>query len=243
MKTVYICIDDTDNIDSIGTGEILENICDRLKDEGIAEGGFVTRHQLLISDKIAYTSHNSSMCSALLTDDTEAVVRFAGEYLENNSADGSDPGLCVYEPKGSDTSFLTAFGKRAQSEVLTKDDAFNTAKLYDGEIFLSEHGGDGSGIIGALAGIGLRLTGSDGRIKGKIFPEKEGERLTCRDFCKKYGAGQAIDSETLKKIPDDETICFEAVTKAVYRDFMITIVAERRGDLYVPVPKKLKNKK
>ena len=36
-------------------------------------------------------------------------------------------------------------------------------------IHLSEHGGTGDGIIGALAGTGLRLSGNDGRFRGYHF--------------------------------------------------------------------------
>lgn len=33
---------------------------------------------------------------------------------------------------------------------------------------IAEHGGSGQGVIGALAGAALRLSGNDGRFKGKI---------------------------------------------------------------------------
>ena len=33
-------------------------------------------------------------------------------------------------------------------------------------VHLSEHGGTGQGVVGALAGIGLRISGKDGRMKG-----------------------------------------------------------------------------
>ncbi len=35
-------------------------------------------------------------------------------------------------------------------------------------VHLSEHGGTGIGVIGALAGAGLKLSGNDGRFKGKF---------------------------------------------------------------------------
>ena len=35
-------------------------------------------------------------------------------------------------------------------------------------VHLSEHGGTGQGVIGALAGAGLRLSGNDGRLKGHL---------------------------------------------------------------------------
>ncbi len=59
---LLICIDDTDDIDSRGTGEIAELLAQGLTEGGLARCGRVTRHQLLIHPDIAYTSHNSSMC-------------------------------------------------------------------------------------------------------------------------------------------------------------------------------------
>jgi len=52
-------------------------------------------------------------------------------------------------------------------------------------IHLSEHGGTGQGVIGALAGAGLRLSGNDGRFKGKLrIPSRNGTATVTeiRDF-------------------------------------------------------------
>ncbi len=59
---LLISIDDTDDADSEGTGEIAEIIADGLVGKELAAVGRVTRHQLLIHPDIAYSSHNSSMC-------------------------------------------------------------------------------------------------------------------------------------------------------------------------------------
>ncbi len=57
--------------------------------------------------------------------------------------------------------------------VISKEEAYETAAAH--LIHLSEHGGTGQGVIGALAGAGLRLTGSDGRFKGKFrIPSRNG---------------------------------------------------------------------
>ena len=58
------------------------------------------------------------------------------------------------------------FGLRGTKEVLTKEDAFSLAKQYN--MHLSEHGGTGQGIIGAIAGIGLRMSGQYGEVKGLL---------------------------------------------------------------------------
>ncbi len=240
MKKVLICIDDTDNLESVGTGELLENICSGLEAAGLGRGGFITRHQLYLSDRIAYTSHNSCMCAQAETKDVSALVSFAAAYLEEHAAPGSDPGLCVLDLEGvADTAALTVFGRRAQSEVLTKAEARALADRTG--LYLSEHGGTGDGVIGALAGVGLRLSGNDGRIRGKLFPKHAGEVLTAAEACRRYGAGQVLGEGTA--LPGETALRFDGAAKAVLRDGMVTLLAGRREGTWVLKPKEIKEKK
>jgi hypothetical protein len=76
-----------------------------------------------------------------------------------------------------------AFGYKAKTTVISKDEAYETAAIHG--IHLSEHGGTGQGVIGALAGAGLRLSGNDGRFKGKLrIPSRNGTATVTeiRDF-------------------------------------------------------------
>ncbi len=86
-------------------------------------------------------------------------------FLETRTEKGSDPGLCVAQLSDSlDGESLMDFGKAAKNRVLTKPDAYALAAKTG--VHLSEHGGTGQGVVGALAGIGLRLSGNDGRYRG-----------------------------------------------------------------------------
>ena len=233
---LLICIDDTDNLDSIGTGQLLENLCAELEKRNLAKGGFVTRHQLLIHEDIDYTSHNSSMCCALETEDAAAVTEAAKAYLEANAAPGSDPGLCILQLRsGEHYDRLTAFGRRAQTEVLKKADAYEAAGLFSETLSLTEHGGTGDGVIGALAGVGLRLSGSDGRIKGKLRPETDGEVLTAEQFCAKYGVEQIV-TESGVPLERNARILFREPTKAVLLNHKVTLVVLREGEFWLPRP-------
>lgn len=88
------------------------------------------------------------------------------KHIEKHRADGSDPGLCIVNLSDfTHEELLIDFGLRAKREVLIKEMAYQFAKEH--KIHLSEHGGTGLGVIGALAGCGLRLTGNDGRFRGK----------------------------------------------------------------------------
>ncbi len=173
---ILISIDDTDNLESPGTGVLASRIAADLESNGWGKSSFVTRHQLLVHPDVPYTSHNSAMCfSAEIKENClENVIRYSSEFLVKESAAGSDPGLCVADISGLlNSGELIGFGRSAKESVLTKEAAYELARRSG--IHLSEHGGTGHGVIGALAGVGLRLGGNDGRLRGQlVFTETGG---------------------------------------------------------------------
>ncbi|MBQ6264694.1 MAG: DNA-binding protein [Clostridia bacterium] len=239
---LFVCIDDTDNFDSIGTGELLENMMGEAAIKGLAECGFTVRYQLFIHDDIPYTSHNSSMCCSVHTDDPDALTEFCGKYLEEYSAEGSDPGLCILADNESlDYSALVDFGKRAQNEVLTKADAREAAEKFNGELHLSEHGGTGDGIIGALAGAALRAGKEEGRIKGKLQPLPGKPDWTSGEFADVFGIERFAD-ENGNEITQNLKIRFVHPTKLLYGKGQITAVIVSENGSYMPKPKIKTNK-
>jgi hypothetical protein len=218
MKTL-LCIDDTDNLESIGTGELLDNICSELEKKFNIQKSFISRHQLLVHEDIDYTSHNSSMCSELEMEDNKfhEILEYSKAYIAQNSAHGSDPGLCMVKLEGFvGKEELIAFGKSAKKMVLTKKDAYDFSKQYPHHIFLSEHGGTGDGVIGALAGCGLRLMGTDGKIKGKLLPENPNEILSVGQFAKKYNFYKVFDTELNEICPDDFMVSTDEIKAIVW---------------------------
>lgn len=181
---ILISIDDTDNLYSPGTGALASQIAADLESNGWGKSSFVTRHQLLVHPDIPYTSHNSAMCfSAEIHEDClEQVIQHSAGFLARESAPGSDPGLCVTVIKRlPENSELIRYGLSAKQEVLTKDSAYELA--HRSGIHLSEHGGSGQGVIGALAGAGLRLGGNDGRLKGQLSFTGSEAVVTVADLC------------------------------------------------------------
>lgn len=158
---LYIGIDDTDVIGSRGTGYLARQLSALLVGLGETESLGVTRHQLLVDPRIPYTSHNSSACIAVRTRrPIEEIVATAAGTLEARAAVGSDPGLCIaLRDRVSDA--VGGFGDRAKGHIVTAAEARALAIASD--IRLSAHGGSGLGIIGALAAVGLRAGGNDGR--------------------------------------------------------------------------------
>ena len=181
---ILISIDDTDNLESRGTGELASLMAAELEANGWGRCGFVTRHQLLVHPDIPYTSHNSAMCfpAEIAEGALDRVIAHAGAFLRKESAPEADPGLCVaVVDRLATPDLLLQFGRWAKETVLTKELAYALADCLG--VHLSEHGGTGQGVIGALAGAGLRLGGNDGRLKGSIRVPGDLGLLSARALC------------------------------------------------------------
>ena len=178
---VRVCIDDTGNIGSMGTGDLAEILAKTVEERGIAKCSGITRHKLFVHSEIPYTSQNSSMCFVAELAETKLgnLIRYASEFVQLASAAGSDPGLCVAAfDKIPEPAKLMAFGLKAKYQVVAKMEAYSLAKAQG--IHLSEHGGTGQGVIGALAGAGLRLIGNDGLFKGKLKLKLDDDSFSLR---------------------------------------------------------------
>jgi len=162
MKTRWLIgVDDTDNLESRGTGHLARQLGFALNDSGIAELKGVTRHQLLVHKDIPYTSHNSSACLEVLSDASfEKIQKLCAAFLIDNAAEGSDAGLCIarWEQVSEE---VESWGTSAKQRVLHFEDAPVLANKHG--IYLEGFTGTRGGIIGSLAAVGLRHAGNDGR--------------------------------------------------------------------------------
>ncbi len=166
--TVLVSIDDTDNLDSRGTGRLARAVADTLAKEYPIYG--VTRHQLFVHPDIPYTSHNSCAVIHLRTNgnaDLERIFTTAEQVMLADFIKGSDPGLAVARA-GEVAPPLIAFGKDAKCSIQTQAKARTLAKNLN--IRLKGLGGTEDGVIGAMAGLGLAVNLNDGRFlqRGKI---------------------------------------------------------------------------
>lgn len=229
MQT-FVCIDDTDSLEEKSTGKLAQAMIERIEEKGMGKCSFITRHQLYFHPAIPYTSHNSTMC--FIMEHTDNVYKplkdLAIDFLLNESAEGSDPGLCIVEmEKLKDKELLIDYGKRAKKEILTKELAYETANRLG--VHLSEHGGTGDGIIGALAGVGLRLTGNDGRIRGKIrFPLPENV-LTVKDMLNNSTIDEVRSLEG-DLISGDEKVVLGEKIKTVFLDYKEVLLIYKKFD-------------
>ncbi|MFZ5968336.1 MAG: hypothetical protein ACOYVK_14330 [Bacillota bacterium] len=229
MRT-FVCIDDTDNLETRGTGELARIMIEHIEEMGLGKCSDITRHQLYFHPDIPYTSHNSAMCFVIEhQQDIYDILRdFAVDFLVKERAEGSDPGLCIAAlEKLKDHQSLLNYGRRAKKEILTKELAYETAQNHG--IYLSEHGGTGGGVIGALAGVALRLTGNDGRFKGKVtFPMPE-STLTVKEILANSNIDkvQSLEGQLLS---DHEKIILGEKVKAVLLDHQKVLLVYSKLD-------------
>ena len=94
--TFFLSIDDTDSLNSRGTGRLARAIADTLGQEYPVTA--VTRHQLFVHESIPYTSHNS--CAVIhigptAPDQAERIFSIARRVMLEDFVEGSDPGIAL----------------------------------------------------------------------------------------------------------------------------------------------------
>jgi hypothetical protein len=166
--TFLLAIDDTDSLDSRGTGRLARAIAETLGQDYPVIA--VTRHQLFVHESIPYTSHNS--CAVIhigpcAPEHGERIFSTARDLMKGDFVEGSDPGIAIAHIREV-THEMVTFGQDAKTKVLTQEMARTLAKKCS--VRLEGLGGTEDGVIGAMAGIGLASTGNDGRFiqKGRI---------------------------------------------------------------------------
>ncbi len=223
---LLIAIDDTDNLESRGTGHCARTLAIHLQERRLAEVSGITRHQLFVHENIPYTSHNSAACLVADGEKLDEIIYICGRFLINNSAKGSDAGLCIL-PWESVTSEIERWGVAAKREVLTLENAKALAEKSN--IYLQGFTGTHGGMIGALAAVGLRKAGNDGRflmIRGmrqlmgvmrieEIFAETGVEEIVCSDN---------------KPIPPHSKILLDTWWRPILRNNKATLIVDKVND-------------
>ena len=230
---IFVCIDDTDNLEFGSTGKLAQYLIDVLENKGIGKASYITRHQLYVHDDIPYTSHNSAMCFIMECKDDQYnnIIETAIEVLLKKSEEGSDPGLCVARLEDiTDIQLIKEYGKRAKSQVLNKKIAYDMAKNLN--VHLSAHGGTGDGVIGALAGIGLRLDGNDGRIRGKVYAMNRDGYTTAREILNTTNV-KIIEGLNGENIELDQKIKLGDKVKAVFLYNTMVLLVYKKYDEYL----------
>lgn len=219
-----IGIDDTDNEFTRGTGFRTRDLTSLIHKYGLGYVYSISRHQLYVHPEIPYTSHNSSACLEVETEDIERLTAFCEEYLKKESAEGSDVGLCIASADKISERIIQ-WGHRAKKEILSQEEARFIAK--EEKIYLEGFLGTKGGIIGALAGVGLRKYGNDGRffwLSGKEIREINGIYLA--SDLSKISYFDQITSNNEQKVEPNHKIFVDEWLRPVLKNKKITIIVE-----------------
>ena len=202
-KMLFIGVDDTDIIGSVGTGRVARGIAEHLESAGAGRSRGVIRHQLLVDPRIPYTSHNSSKCILFETDkQPQELLKPCMEYMAKIFQAGSDPGICISTEEQFNSELLE-YGHLAQKEYIPKQRAVDLANRSG--ILLKELGGSGDGVIGALAAASLSIGGNDGRyVQLRGIKEIEGQ-ITVAQVKDRTDTVNVVD-ENGNPLPDMEVI-------------------------------------
>lgn len=222
---VLIGVDDTDNLESRGTGFHSRQLGNSLSESGFARPESITRHQLLVDPRIPYTSHNSSACLVveLKENRLDALANHCRKYLLEISAEGSDVGLCIAPFQTIETNpEIVEFGQRAKIEVLSKGNAEALARSAG--ILLEGLTGTHGGVIGALAAVGLRFEGNDGRhlwLPGM------------RDIEGVFTLEELLEKTTIEEVRSLDGTPVTPGSRIQVGDWLRTIMQNGRATLYV----------
>jgi hypothetical protein len=224
-----IGIDDTDNLESRGTGFRARQLGAGLASADIAITHGITRHQLLVHPAIPYTSHNSSACLDVELPQESgwpALIEFCRQYLLTQSAPGSDAGLCVTFAERIDDE-VVRFGRAAKSTVVSRDQALGLG--HRAGLHLEGLTGNHGGVIGALAAVGLRRGGQDGRfiwakgVRELSGAESVGVLLAATGI-------ESIETESGEPLPADAVIRVDPWPRPILRDHRAVLLARPTGE-------------
>jgi hypothetical protein len=222
---IFIGIDDTDTATSKGTGFLSRELAKKIESNNLGKVVNITRHQLFVSDKIKYTNRNNSACIEVLTCQKELLIKFCREIILDATGSESKP-VIVYAESNIISKNIIDFGCKAKTSVQNIKDAVKLAK--DSELIVDFLRSGKNGIIGAIAAIGLRATGNDGRViwvNGYEIKGLAGTYMVGEVYCRTHV--DAIRTADGYKVPTNASIDFDDKTiKPVFKDNTITFLVE-----------------
>ena len=227
---ILIGIDDTDTKETRGTGFNARQIGKLIEEQQLGTIEGITRHQLFFDPRIPYTSANSSACLEVECENIQVIKNCCLDYLNRIAPLGSDVGLCIHE-KDKLIDQIVDWGNRAKKEVLSQSEGRKIAN--DSKTYLRGLCGTEDGVIGALAAVGLRKGGNDGRfiwLKGKqelrdipagIYNIKELKEELYLD---------AIESMNGLQIQDSDSIYIDEWIRPVLKNHKKTLIVKQKKD-------------
>ena len=235
---IFIAIDDTDNLETMGTGRLSRLLAGHLREQGLTGPGSVTRHQLLVHPDIPYTSHNSASCiQAEGLAGIKDVFLAAKEFMLEHLHDGANPGLCLV-PANEAPPVLSDLGRRAQKEIIPLSEGYALSKTAG--ILTWRHGPTGQGIIGAMSAVGLRSTGQDGRFIELVGIRQIQGVISVAELLGRTGV-QAVATMDGQALANDEVVDTSDWVRPSLRHGRAVFLVTRENGVWKPALKRKKD--
>jgi len=157
---LLIGIDNTDNRTTRSTGFTGRHLAALIRAEklGIVHG--VTRHQLLRDEQIIYTNDNSAICIEVSSPSSDELWEFCKNCIADARVPDAISGICMVDAD-SVPSEIIEWGKSTKIKFI--EEALVIPLVEKHHIQWASYNNDTNGLIGALAAVGLRASGNDGR--------------------------------------------------------------------------------
>ncbi|MCP3997247.1 MAG: ABC transporter substrate-binding protein [bacterium] len=222
-----IGVDDTDMPDEGGTGQLARRVAAEIWERGLGVPTGVTRHQLYEGPGVPKTSRNSTAAIEFAgVESPDELFRFACEIVAGASILGSDPGVALAPLTPSPA--LLAYSQGAQQGLVDQDQARRVA-AQEG-VLLAGLGGDEGGVIGAVAAVGLRIGGNDGRFVGLDGIREVAGPVPVGEFLEQTDVIAVVDEATGERLQTDVVVDLGDWVRPRLVDGQPVLIARRNGE-------------
>lgn len=247
-EKIYVSVDHADRTDDgVSTEVVAQEIARRLCNE------FSSKINMGITEHTLFDQLNHAYCFDinLPRGSVQRVAEIGWETVMEMCAEEADPGLCILPLMMEDDGMtedlashaersrrneileehhdLIRFGQRAKREPVTVQEALDMAAQFP-QTILKGAGSNRRGMVGALAGAGLRIGGDDGQFIGSY----DMTHFSIRDFGSvaqcigcfrmKYGIDPIFAERTGGALGFHDRIIFVKEAKAVLNAGRFTLI-------------------
>jgi hypothetical protein len=223
-------IDDARRMDGGGAGETSTLLATVIQEQGWGSSQLASRHRLYPNPLTGYRKHNTarSFTAEIATTYLPYFISYACKEIRESSLSEANAGLAIILlDQLEDCKDLIDYAFRVKECMVDKDEALTLAKKPG--ILLYELSGNGKGIVGALAGAGLRMTGNDGQFRGKLrIGTGDGYIATVREIILTSHV-QQVKTMDFEVLESNEQVRMGEKVKVVLLDDMYTLLVYPTG--------------
>lgn len=166
---IYVALDDSRQLDGGKAGQTASLLGKYIEARGWGQSAIPSRHRLYPHPETGCKKHNTARSFAADIDgkNLNEFIDYACQLVKSTGTPDSNAGLAIAVPELMDNpDELIQYAYRVKEEMVDKAEAMELAARPGLHVF--EINGSGNGVIGALAAVGLRMTGNDGQFRGKL---------------------------------------------------------------------------